>query len=525
MVSPHLRTVRTASGATAVQIVWSKRQGRRDIQHVGSAHDERELALLRGAGEGIIRRGQGELDLGLAVGAGGPRLRVAGSRSARLWGALADAYRAVGFAEAVPDWVFEALVLARIVEPTSKLDSIRVLGELGVRAPSYRTIKRRLRTCVEQGWRGKLEEACAAHVKVSDLRFCLYDVSTLYWETHEGDGFREPGFSKERRLEPQVVVGLLTTQEGFPLAVRAFEGNKAETKTMVPVIAEYANAHQVEGVTVVADAGMVSEANMRALQDAGLGFIVGARIPGEPFAVADWRRRHPGQDVPDSRVFAQPTSIGTKAKPRPAVVYYQYRAKRAKRDLKGIDKTLAKARRAAAGLEPVKKNRFLVVDGAQVSVNEALVADAQARAGLRAYITDLPYRPEAGAGPFPLPEPARETERLLSHADHVIGAYHELWHVEAAFRMSKHDLAARPAWHFQKDSINAHLTIVFAALAVGQWIEQATELSLRRFVRTLRPIREVDITIGHHVVTAEDPLLDTARNAIAAINTAAQQGH
>ena len=88
----------------------------------------------------------------------------------------------------------------------------------------------------------------------------LYDVSTLYFETDSGDGFREPGFSKERRLEPQITIGLLTGQDGFPLMVSAFEGNKAETKTMLPVIEKFMATHRLPDVTVVADAGMISEA-------------------------------------------------------------------------------------------------------------------------------------------------------------------------------------------------------------------------------------------------------------------------
>ena len=89
----------------------------------------------------------------------------------------------------------------------------------------------------------------------------LYDVSTLYFETDAGDGFREPGFSKERRLEPQITIGLLTDATGFPLAVEAFEGNKAETATMLAVINAFKTAHQLTDVTVVADAGMISQAN------------------------------------------------------------------------------------------------------------------------------------------------------------------------------------------------------------------------------------------------------------------------
>jgi transposase len=91
----------------------------------------------------------------------------------------------------------------------------------------------------------------------------LYDVSTLYSEADRGDGFREPGFSKERRLEPQITIGLLTGQDGFPLMVSAFEGNKAETKTMLPVTEKFMAARRLPDVTVVADAGMISEANQR----------------------------------------------------------------------------------------------------------------------------------------------------------------------------------------------------------------------------------------------------------------------
>ena len=91
----------------------------------------------------------------------------------------------------------------------------------------------------------------------------LYDVRRLYFETDQGDGFRESGFSKERRLEPQITIGLLDRPDGFPLMVSAFEGNKAETKTMLPVIEAFMTAHQLPDVTVVADAGMISEANQK----------------------------------------------------------------------------------------------------------------------------------------------------------------------------------------------------------------------------------------------------------------------
>jgi hypothetical protein len=150
-------------------------------------------------------------------------------------------------------------VLAWIIEPVSKLDSLRVLEEAGVTPASYRTVLRRLPGYAEETFRQKLSAACAAHARLGPASLILYDMSTLYFETDAGDGFRESGFSRERRLEPQVTIGVLTGADGFPLMISAFEGNKAETKTktMLPVIESFMAAHGLPEVAVAADAGMV----------------------------------------------------------------------------------------------------------------------------------------------------------------------------------------------------------------------------------------------------------------------------
>ena len=255
----YVRTVRTASGARAVQIVHGSRRGSRTIEHVGSAHDDAELEALKAAARQRLAGGQAELDLGLEPRRPGAGV-VAGPSAGRWrspprgWGrcgtALSGAYDALGFARAVGrDEVFRQLVLARIIEPTSKLDSLRVLAEAGVDAPSYRTLNRRLRGYAADGFRRKLAKACAAHARLGPASLVLYDVSTLYFETDRGDGFREPGFSKERRLEPQITIGLLTDAAGFPLMVEAFEGNTAETTTMLPTIRAFMAAHQLADVT------------------------------------------------------------------------------------------------------------------------------------------------------------------------------------------------------------------------------------------------------------------------------------
>jgi hypothetical protein len=110
---------------------------------------------------------------------------------------------------------------------------------------------------------------------------------------------------------------------GFPLQVHAFDGNTAETKTILPVIQEFAAAHGSPEVTVVADAGMLSEANLAAVEDAGLRFIVGARIPDVSYQVSQWRRTHPGEPIGDGQIFVQPWVMGPKTYPRKRTIFYQ----------------------------------------------------------------------------------------------------------------------------------------------------------------------------------------------------------
>jgi hypothetical protein len=499
----YVRTVKTASGATAVQIVYSSRRGSRDIEHIGSAHDEAELAALKAAARQRLAAGQPELDLGLEVAAGGGPLPITSARMGHLWQALAGAYDRLGFdAAAGGDEVFRALVLARIIEPASKLDSLRVLTETGVTPPSYRTVQRRLPVFARKSWRQALAAACAAHAGVGPASLVLYDVTTLYFEIDEGDGFREPGFSKERRLEPQITIGLLSDAAGFPLMVNAFEGNKAETLTMLPTIRSFMDAHQLQDVTVVADAGMISQANQQAIEQAGLSFILGARISEVPYVVQAWRREHPDQGIPDGHIFTQPWPAGPADKRRDQIIYYQYRAGRARRTLHGIDEQVAKAEKAVAGKVAVKRNRFITLAGATKTVNRQLEAKARALAGLKGYVTNLD-----------------------ATAQFVIDSYHRLFHIEKAFRMSKHDLQARPIYHHKRDSIEAHLTIVFAALAVSRWIEARTGWSIRRFVRAARRYRTIEIQAGAQTLTAADPLPHDLREALRNIHNADGPAH
>ena len=496
----YVRTVRTSSGAVAVQVVWKSSRGSRDIEHLGSAHTDAEVELLKAVAAQRIVAGQDHLPFDVAAPQEPAALEITSSRMGRLLDGIAAVYRQLGFDRACgKDVVFEQLVTARIIEPTSKQDAARVLAEAGVRALSYRTVKRRLRGYAKPEWRDRLSGACTAAAQLGPSALILYDVTTLWFETDIGDGFREPGFSKERRLDPQITVGLLTDATGMPLMVDAFEGNRAETKTIIPLVQRFVSAHGIAGVTVVADAGMMSEANLAEIEDAGWSFIIGGKLPEVPYVIKQWRQANPDPEPANGLTLIQPVIMGPKADQRRRRTIYQYKTDRARRSMHGIDQQVAKAEKAVAGQAAIKRNRFVTLTGGTRTVNRDLESKARTLAGWKPYVTNI----------------------LDADPAWVIGAYHQLWRIEHAFRMSKHDLQARPIYHYKRESIDAHLGVVFAALAISHRIETQTGWTIKKFVRTLRRYRTVKINTGSHTLTAEDPLPDDVRQALAAIHQGA----
>jgi hypothetical protein len=277
-----------------VQIAESAGGRRRIVAHVGSAHTEAELGiLLERAREMLADPAQGSFDLGIEAAAPQARLvppaaspslfdarrpgpapaaaapRVVSTDSRVLFQVLDGVFAGLGFG-ALGDEVFRDLVLARVVEPTSILDAGRVLADLGRKAASDKTMRRTLARCADRGYRGRIAELCFAHARASgDVSLILYDVTTLYFEAEHEDALRKAGYSKERRVDPQIVVGLLVDRHGFPLEIGCFEGNQAEKLTILPVIRQFQARHGIE--VVVGDAGMLSAANLADLDEAGLG--------------------------------------------------------------------------------------------------------------------------------------------------------------------------------------------------------------------------------------------------------------
>jgi len=517
-----VRRVRTASGATAVQIAEYVDGRRRIVAHLGSAHTEAELGLLLEQARGmLLDAGQDEFDLGLEATPRKARMvaptavpalfadpgltgrpveqpRVAAPQVTRtssllLYEVLAEVYSDLGFA-VVEDETFRDLVIARIVEPTSILDTGRVLSDLGQMPSSEKTMRRTLSRCVGRGYRDLIATACFNHaVTRGDVSLCLYDVTTLYFEAEKEDELRKVGYSKERRVDPQVVVGLLVDRHGFPLEIGCFEGNKAETTTIVPIIEAFQERHGLADMVVVADAGMLSASNLKELDEAGLRFIVGSRVTKAPVDLESHFRWY-GDAFTDGQIIDTITPRNgrggfasdpyVKAEPvwDPQQhagswrAVWAYSMKRAARDNTTLTLQEGKARAVIAGEKTARAPRFIKTSNGSRSLDEASLARARRLVGLKGYVTNIPI------GVMP--------------AGEVIASYHDLWHVEQSFRMSKTDLRARPMFHRTKDAIEAHLTIVFTALALSREAQNRTGLAIRNLIRQLRPLRSATIAIN-----------------------------
>lgn len=461
-----IRKVKTSSGAVAVQIV-RKQSGRIvDLKHIGSAHTKQELQTLLALAHHQLHQNQ----LSFLPKPNPLIIKLKRSASTLLFKVLSQQYEYLGF-DILKDLDFVHLCLARMVEPTSKLDSLRVLADLGISGLTKDRLYRCLSRIVVRDYRNLIQNICLKATTFQSLSLVLYDVTTLYFETQKEDDYRKPGLSKERRLEPQIIIGLLVDRTGFPLAVQSFEGNTAETKTILPVLEDFSQKHHLPKITVVADAAMMSLKNLQALTQAGYTYVVSSRLTKIPYTIAEYQKTQTLTDkeiivsnYPDYRII------------------YQYKAKRASLDLRNIEKQIIKAKKIISGKIPAHHSKFVTVKAQEKRLNQKLIEKAYALAGIKGYVTNLTV-------------PDKQ----------IIDAYHQLFQVEASFRMAKSDLRARPIYHRKREAIEAHLTIVLTALAVGKRIEFKSGLSLKQLVKILRPIRSgVIILNGQEYIAQEE---------------------
>jgi transposase len=260
-------------------------------------------------------------------------------------------------------------------------------------------------------------------------------------------------------------------------------------KTLVPVLQGFKERHHLDEITVTADAAMLSAGNIEILERLKYHYIIGSRLTKTPYAI-EARMTQDGLCMTDGQIIDSIKEIAVNGKKTQRREIFQYREKRAALDLSNIEKTLAKAQKIVEGKAGVKRNRFLTIKGAQREINLAIVEKSRHLAGIKGYVTDLDI-------------PAQQ----------VIDAYHQLFQVEKSFRMSKSDLKARPIYHHNRSAIEAHLTIVFTALAISRRIERTTGISIKKFVTLLQPIRTGLVSINGKPTEVE-PLVPPSIDAL-----------
>ena len=254
-----------------------------------------------------------------------------------------------------------------------------------------------LRRAKDRDYRARFAKACWAHTArtAGVAAVIMYDVTTLHFEADDEDDLRKVGMSKERRVDPQVKVGLLVDPTGFPLEVHLFEGNKAETKTLIPVLTAFHERHDIDAMVVVADAGMLSAANLNAMEDAGFSFIVGSRLSRPP---TTWptTSNATGTTSPTGRSSSRPAPWAPARPPANGGWSTSARSRGTSTTTGRSTPMIAKAEKVAAGTTPMARTGSSK-SRRQQGLDWALVDRARQLAGLKGYVTNLPTRPWTGS--------------------------------------------------------------------------------------------------------------------------------
>jgi transposase len=469
-----IRKVRTASGAIAVQVVRYAQGKRIIIRHIGSSHTDEELTALCRRAE-IVREQLCLQPSLFSIAERAPKLlhadhlQLSSITHRFAHTALRNCAQICGLAFLHP--LYQDLALMRIVEPASKLRTIELLLRYFEISYAERTVYRLLSGLIKH--KDAIEDSAYQTAKAyfgESFALVLYDVTTLYFESQEPDDeLRARGFSKDdKSKQTQIVIGLLVTHQGFPLRHEIYKGNTFEGHTMLNVVKQFQKRHPNSKPIIVADAAMLSQENIQLLEVEEYQYIVGARLANTPKAfiesIASCLKRQDGDVIR----LSYPS--------RSYDVICSYSEKRAKKDKREFDKQIAKAQEVISIQESGKRAKFVKKSKEHKDsfiLNEELKEKAEKLIGVKGYCTNIP-------------------KDILSNIQ-VIEYYHELWHVEQAFRMSKTDLKTRPIFHHVHDAIRAHVLLCFMGLMMGKFLEIKTGLSLQRVRDVIWNVQEAHI--------------------------------
>lgn len=466
----YIRTTKTASGSTAVQVVRYENRKKVIVVHIGSAHTSRELALLKQNAAAWIEKTTKQQKLRLFNPTTSSHLisldkcAYLGIRYSFIYEVLSRLFTLFKF-HLLRNPLLTDLALIRIIEPASKLHSIELLKEYFGIQHQRRDMYRQIPTLAARKNHVESQVLVVARRQFNfDFSLVFYDVTTLYFESCNPDELRKPGFSKDNKAnQPQILIGLIVNVDGFPVAYEIFKGNTFEGHTIIPVIAAFRRRHKIKKLTIVADAAMLSLDNTRTLHGNDLHYIVGARMGNLSKSLI--------RDVSiklkqvDGETLRFPTVHGE--------LVCGFSATRFRKDKHEMEKQIRKAELALRKPSNLKRMKFVKnTSHTRYQLNTELIKKTQLLLGIKGYYTNLP--------------PEIDNDTIISH-------YHNLWHVEQVFRVAKNDLQIRPMYHFKQQAIETHILICFMALAVSKYMEIKTGKSIKFIIKTLRSVTDARI--------------------------------
>ncbi|NBB96455.1 MAG: IS1634 family transposase [Planctomycetes bacterium] len=479
-----VRQKRNRSGSVSVQVI-DKTNGYRVVKTMGSARRPEEIERLVELGNRFIVRQSRQYSLfpteqrdnavilDFVETLGNASIRTIGPEL--IFGRLFDE---IGF-NAIPEKLFRDIVVTRLVYPTSKLKTVdylyRYRGKTVHPDQVYRFLDR-----LNERYAPQAQQIAYEHSRkvLGQISVVFYDMTSLYFEAEDEDDLRRIGFSKDGKFQnPQIMLGLLVGQGGYPISYDIFEGNTFEGKTLIPVLERIARQYDVGRPVVVADAAMLSHRNLAALSRQGYPFIIAARIRNETQAVQEAILARCG-GLQNGQCVELEHEHG-----RLIVAYSDQRARKdvynRERGLRRLRKRIGSGRLSKEHLNNRGYNRFLKLTGeATVELDEAKVAQAARWDGLKGYLTNTQLSPDV-----------------------VIETYGELWQIERAFRISKTDLRIRPMYHYRRRRIEAHVLVAFVAYTIYKELERR----LAEAGLTMSPKRAAELTQTMYEMTFRLP--------------------
>ena len=478
-----VRQKKNKSGIISVQVI-DKRSGKYKVfKTIGNSDDSTAIVQLVLEGKNFIEKYKGQSSLDFVLGDEDKYYQSIYDNiiSVQLLGPeliLGKIFDEIGFNK-ISDELFRHLVLARLIYPVSKLKTIDYLQKYkGITLhvnEIYRYLDKLQSSQVKEIQKISFDHT--QHVLGNKLSVVFYDVTTIYFEAADEDDLRKTGFSKDgKHSQPQIVLGLLVSENGYPLDYEIFEGNKFEGHTMLPVIEAFKNKYGMEQLIVVADAGLMSTKNIAALIEQQYDFIIGARIKNETANVQAQILALILQD-------GQSAVIQKAGNQRIIISYSEARRNNDQynrtKGLERLKKLLETGKLNKQHINNKGYNKYLKLEGEiKIEIDEEkFKADAKWH-GLKGYLTNTTLNKEG-----------------------VITYYKQLWHVEKTFRITKTDLRIRPIYHYKKERIEAHICIAFAACKLYKELER--QLQIKK--AGLSPEKAIDILKTIYGITIQMP--------------------